>query len=495
MRSQITQTVTIAQAGQTLQQAVRIYFAKDRTGQYRMERRRARPICLLGPAGIGKTELVRQIAEENGLAFLSYSITHHTRQSIIGLPKLVDEEIGGQRCAVTEYTMSEIIAQVHRTMKETGRQEGILFLDEFNCASETLRPILLQLLQDKSFGPHRIPDGWMLVLAGNPTEYNRSASDLDAVTADRMRLLHIQPDYAAWRAYMLTRQVHPVVLTYLDNNRDHFYVYRHTGEGTALVTARGWEDLSQMMGFLEQEGEQPDLTLVAQYIQCAEVARSFYTFYARCCAASSSGLVDRILEGDPKAVSALQRLSFEGGWSLVSALLRRVQTMADDAAELDATTAGVHTLLKGVGARLASQPEAQLDNLIADCARQAQDIPVHRFLLDCLPLAMEEDGWERIRSRFARELKEPRTQTYAALSHTLENLIATCRAGLEGKPHLEFLFNSLCDSESLSDLLSTPQFRALLQDVCFDNEGEALRLLELVDGPHEEEDNREVSGF
>ncbi len=47
-----------------------------------------------------------------------------------------------------------------------GKKEGILFLDEFNCESETARPIMLQLLQSKTFGPHTIPDGWMLVLAG-----------------------------------------------------------------------------------------------------------------------------------------------------------------------------------------------------------------------------------------------------------------------------------------------------------------------------------------
>ena len=175
MKLQTVETVTIAQAKAIVAQAAQIYFLRDSGGRPWVNRRRARPICLMGPAGIGKTEIVRQVAQELGLAFLSYSITHHTRQSAIGLPRLVDGTVEGRRVSMTEYTMSEIIAQVYRTMEETGRQEGILFLDEFNCVSESLRPIMLQLLQDKSFGPHAIPDGWMLVLAGNPTEYNRSA--------------------------------------------------------------------------------------------------------------------------------------------------------------------------------------------------------------------------------------------------------------------------------------------------------------------------------
>lgn len=235
MKSQIIETVTIAQAKDTIAQAADIYFSRDQRGRYRMERRRARPVCLMGPAGVGKTEIVRQVAQDKGLAFLSYSITHHTRQSIIGLPRLIQGTMEGRTVSMTEYTMSEIIAQIYRTMEETSLQEGILFLDEFNCASESLRPIMLQLLQDKSFGPHAIPDGWMLVLAGNPTEYNRAASALDPVTADRMRLVHIVPDYPAWRAYAKTRDIHPVVLSYLDNHKEHFYICQREEDGTALV--------------------------------------------------------------------------------------------------------------------------------------------------------------------------------------------------------------------------------------------------------------------
>ncbi|MDO4531451.1 MAG: AAA family ATPase, partial [Bacillota bacterium] len=228
MKPQILSSITIQQAYQNITQAIQIYFQKDRYGNYQMERRRARPICLMGPSGIGKTEIVRQAAMENNLAFLSYSITHHTRQSIIGLPRLIEGQANGSRCSMTEYTMSEIIAQIYQTMEESGKKEGILFLDEFNCVSESLRPIMLQLLQDKSFGPHPIPDGWMLVLAGNPPEYNHAANDLDAVTADRMRILHIEPDYPAWRDYITKHNVHPLILSYLDNHPEHFYICQRT---------------------------------------------------------------------------------------------------------------------------------------------------------------------------------------------------------------------------------------------------------------------------
>ena len=331
MKVQVTETVTIAQAKTALTQTAKLYFSKDRVGRYRMDRRRARPVCLMGPAGIGKTEIVRQVAEEQDLAFLSYSVTHHTRQSAIGLPRLIERKINGKTVSMTEYTMSEIIAEVYRVMEETGKKEGILFLDEFNCASETLRPIMLQLLQAKTFGPHAIPDGWMLVLAGNPTEYNAAASTLDAVTADRMRMLHLRADYDAWRAYMVHHSVHPIVLSYLDDHKRQFYVFEKGADGTALVTARGWEDLSVMLRMMEEQGFEIDLPFVAQFIQSAQVAREFLTYYNQYAAIIASGVAERIMgaEPTPELIAEIDAMSFTERWALTGVLLMRLEALCE----------------------------------------------------------------------------------------------------------------------------------------------------------------------
>lgn len=53
-------------------------------------------------------------------------------------------------------------------MEATGLQEGILFIDEINCVSETLAPTMLQFLQCKTFGNQAVPAGWVIVAAGNP---------------------------------------------------------------------------------------------------------------------------------------------------------------------------------------------------------------------------------------------------------------------------------------------------------------------------------------
>ena len=155
--------MNIKEAKQEIVNTVKAYLCKNAEGEYRIPAIRQRPVLLMGPPGIGKTQIMEQIAEECGIGLVSYTITHHTRQSAVGLPMIKTEEFDGKEYSVTEYTMSEIIAGVYKAVKEQGHSEGILFIDEINCVSETLIPTMLQFLQCKTFGNQKVPEGWILL--------------------------------------------------------------------------------------------------------------------------------------------------------------------------------------------------------------------------------------------------------------------------------------------------------------------------------------------
>lgn len=271
--------MNIKQAKEHIKNSVKIYLKKDEYGEYRIPVVRQRPIFLLGAPGIGKTAIMEQIAQELGIALVSYSMTHHTRQSALGLPFITHKEYKGMEFDISEYTMSEIIASVYEVMEQSGIEEGILFLDEINCVSETLAPSMLQFLQYKVFGRHKVPEGWVIVTAGNPPEYNKSVREFDVVTMDRMKLVEVEADYPTWKEYALKNGVHNAVTTYLDMKKDDFYRVETNVGGKSYVTARGWEDLSATMLLCEEENIPVDETLVGQYIHNEKIVKEFTAYY------------------------------------------------------------------------------------------------------------------------------------------------------------------------------------------------------------------------
>ncbi len=78
--------MNIKEAKEQIRIAMKAYFTKDEYGNYRIPIEKQRPIFLMGPPGIGKTAIMEQVAQKLGVGLVSYSMTHHTRQSALGLP-------------------------------------------------------------------------------------------------------------------------------------------------------------------------------------------------------------------------------------------------------------------------------------------------------------------------------------------------------------------------------------------------------------------------
>ena len=271
--------MNIKQATKHIKNTITAYLEREENGEFIIPVNKQRPIFLYGPPGIGKTAVMEQIAKEMDIGIVSYSMTHHTRQSALGLPFIKTKTFGGVEYDVSEFTMSEILSDVYSYIEKTGYKNGILFLDEINCVSETLAPSMLRFLQYKTFGSHPVPDGWVIVAAGNPPEYNKSVKEYDIATLDRIQKLEIQSNYDVWRDYAINEKVHPSIITYLDSKPTDFYIIENTPDGKQFVTARGWEDLSRLMYSFEKKNIEIDAEFISQYIQVPEIAGSFADFY------------------------------------------------------------------------------------------------------------------------------------------------------------------------------------------------------------------------
>ncbi|MCM1025611.1 MAG: AAA family ATPase [Roseburia sp.] len=399
--------MNIKQAKEYIKNSVNLYLKKDEFGEYRVSVVRQRPIFLLGAPGIGKTAIMEQIAQEMGIALVSYSMTHHTRQSALGLPFITERIYGGEKVSVTEYTMSEIIASIYDTMESSGIKEGILFLDEINCVSETLAPSMLQFLQYKVFGRHRVPEGWVIVTAGNPPEYNKSVREFDVVTYDRLKVLEVEPDYRIWKEYAAEKGIHNAIVSYLDLKKDHFYCMEMTSKGRSYVTARGWEDLSEILQLYEDEQLAVDETLVGQYLRNERIVREFTAYYDLYNKYKKDYRIGEILDGRPsvRAIARAKEAPFDERLSLLGMLLDQVQADMKAVMEQGDFLTNLRNGLKGLES---AADENSPERLLAAMEKQAQG---HKRLLENLQNANSLSEAERKkRQSVIRFLEEKRRE-------------------------------------------------------------------------------------
>ena len=368
--------MNIKRAKKEIENTIKAYLQKDAYGDYVIPSIRQRPILLIGAPGIGKTQIMEQIARECDIALVAYTITHHTRQSAIGLPFILEKEFDGKKYSVTEYTMSEIIGSVHEQMEKTGCREGILFIDEINCVSETLAPTMLQFLQCKTFGNQQVPEGWIIVAAGNPPEYNKSVREFDVVTLDRVKKIDVEPEFSVWKEFAYTAGVHGAIISYLELKKENFYQMETRVDGKRFATARGWQDLSELLTVYEKLGLEVDQEVIFQYIQHEKIAKDFANYLELYYKYQTDYQIQGILEGNVResVYEKLKFAPFDERLSVIGLLLAALSEKFEAAHDADAYVTTLFDALKNYRRMLGEGPipAELLDSMSRDILSKAE---------------------------------------------------------------------------------------------------------------------------
>ena len=327
--------MNLKEVKETVKRVLTVYFEKDKNGKYIVPPERQRTVFLVGDPGVGKTESVCQIAKELKVGFVEVHLSHHTRQSAIGLPRIVEREFGGVSEEITEYTMSEILAEIYHNIEESGKNEGIIFVDEINTISPSMEPAMLAFLQKKEFGGKKLPEGYRIVAAGNETIHNNSAREFDAVTLDRMMVFHVEADADTFLQYAKKKKMHPMIINFIKREPEMLNVFERGDVLGGLVTPRGWEDLSVILFGAERNGFEISKGIAAAILKSEAISEKFMKYYDNVKEGDGETIADKICDKGVKSKALITKcssMSNEEKWELCATLVKitKREVLKDD---------------------------------------------------------------------------------------------------------------------------------------------------------------------
>lgn len=162
---------------------------------------------LHGRPGIGKTEIVQQLADETG------SVLHDLRLTTIEPPDLRGLPFYDHEARRTVWYPPEDLPH--------GEAPAILFLDELTAAPPSLQPTVYGLLQERRIGRYRLPESTFVVAAGNAVEDGAVAYEIGTALSDRLVHLSLRAEASDWLArYAVPRGVNPAVCAFIRTRPD-----------------------------------------------------------------------------------------------------------------------------------------------------------------------------------------------------------------------------------------------------------------------------------
>jgi hypothetical protein len=197
---------------------------------------RRRATMLWGSRGVGKSSIVRQVAEHFAVPLVDLRLTTIEPVDIRGA--IYADEVQGK----TVWFPPEFLPT-------PAQPAGILFLDELTAAEQRLQISAYSLILDRRVGHYVLPDGWQVIAAGNASFHGAVSHDMGTALADRMFHFNVQAVIDAFLDHALAQGFAPAVMAYLKVRPDKLDDTAAQLAGDHLIgsSPRGWEDISNVL--------------------------------------------------------------------------------------------------------------------------------------------------------------------------------------------------------------------------------------------------------
>jgi hypothetical protein len=204
--------------------------------QFRDPVLRRRASMLWGTRGVGKSSVVRQVAE-------------HFNVPLIDLRLTTIEPVDIRGAIYADNEQHKTVWFPPEFLPTADQREGILFLDELTAADQRLQISAYSLILDRRVGHYLLPDGWQVVAAGNASFHGAVSHDMGTALADRMFHFNVQTVIDAFLDHAVANDFAPEVMAYLKVRPDKLDDTQTQLANDHLIGAspRGWEDISNVI--------------------------------------------------------------------------------------------------------------------------------------------------------------------------------------------------------------------------------------------------------
>jgi hypothetical protein len=204
-----------------------------------------RPVFMWGPPGIGKSDIVKQLGDEQGREVIDVRLSLWEPTDIKGIPYYNS----------TENTMTWAPPAELPTDPES---TAILFLDELNSAAPATQAAAFQLVLNRRVGTYVLPKGVSIVAAGNRETDKGVTYRMPAPLANRFVHLELKTDYEDWLNWATLNKVHEQVVGYVGFAKQDLYDFDPKSSSRAFATPRSWSFVSDLL--MDDDLEEGTLT-------------------------------------------------------------------------------------------------------------------------------------------------------------------------------------------------------------------------------------------
>jgi DNA polymerase III delta prime subunit len=186
------------------------------------------PVMLWGPPGVGKSQMVAQVAERHHAPLIDIRLSQMEPSDLRGIPFRSEDEV--------VWAVPAMLPSVKRH-----GEEGILFLDEITSAPPSVSAAAYQLILDRKLGEYEVPDGWAIIAAGNRQGDRGVTYSMPAPLANRFSHYEVEVNMDDWVAWAYANNIDERIIAFLRFRQDLLFDFDPSHNPIAFPSPRSWE--------------------------------------------------------------------------------------------------------------------------------------------------------------------------------------------------------------------------------------------------------------